>query len=48
MNISVGTGGMHVRSAVRCMRSAFASGRNATTRPLFWRKTLRPSKHSWP
>ena len=48
MNISVGTGGMQVRSAVRCMRSALASGRNATTRPSFWRKTLSPSKHSCP
>ncbi len=47
-NISTGTGGMHVRIAVRCMRLAFSSGRKIATVPSFWRKALMPSKHSCP
>ena len=47
-NISSGTGAMQVRTAVRYMRFAFSSGRKMTILPLFWRKHLMPSKHSWP
>ena len=48
MNVSTGTGGMHVRSAVRNMRFAFSSGRKITTLPSFCRNALIPSKHSCP
>ena len=48
MNVSTGTGGMHVRIAVRYMRLAFSSGRKIAILPSFWRNALMPSKHSCP
>ena len=48
MNVSTGTGGMHVRIAVRYMRFAFSSGRKIAILPSFWRNALMPSKHSCP